>query len=581
VASIDELRNRIMSVHKLVAVETMEEDRVCSEIFNEFAEEADILTWTPSFPLNVVTQPIHFSIRNIEARVEVDDGPLEVIEYIAKTCTTIQEDGKPAKSDNRVKLFILRDMPIGGNQTPQGARIARRIKDILPVIGKVGIIIIGATIDVDPTLERDYHLIRWKLKNKDEHMEWARKRIESWKEAVETTLRDGNSRKTTWLGGDKIPLESAFKLDYSEKEMAEIGGSLTGLTETEANRSLSFSLKTFGELDPTVLSEAKMGIIEKSGMLEWFDPKDIPPVGGMDLLKEWLRKRGRAMNNPEAWEYGLPSPRGCILLGPSGSGKSLTAKNVARQWGLPLIKLEMGAVMDRWVGSSERNMRQILNILDSLHPLVLWLDEMEKALSGYQSSGVSDSGTFSRVFQQLLTWANDRESAIFLVATCNAMIGRDGSLLLPPELKRAGRFDAIFHVDIPCEEEAKEIVQIHIAHPRAGHQGRDPSMFDIDAIAAHCYKEQHRYTGAEYEAAWINALHAGYDDGVREPTTEDFLRELDKLRPVSYTEIESIRALREFGKDKCLQASSQMVRRVESSAKTGGLTTLSGMDIIN
>jgi len=253
--------------------------------------------------------------------------------------------------------------------------------------------------------------------------------------------------------------------------------------------------------------------------------------------------------------------------------KSLCSKAVAGTWGVPLLRMDIGRVMNKWVGGSEANMRAALTIIEALSPCCLWIDEIEKSLSGVQSSSFSDSGTFARVFSTLLTWCQEHTNPVFLVATCNAMIGSNNQLLIPPELHRKGRFDGIFFVGLPTIKESIEIFRIHISKPRADHKGRNPDDFDLEALASIAYKHgnsRYKYTGAEIEAAWLEAMYSAFYQE-REPNTDDVIKALHGTIPISYTMKDTMDRLLEFGTSKCMLASTDTDQVEEDGEATPGI----------
>ncbi len=316
-----------------------------------------------------------------------------------------------------------------------------------------------------------------------------------------------------------------------------------GLTGAEAERVFAQSVVHSGRklaIDlGAVLSEKKQ-IIRKSGLLEYYTPSEgMDAIGGLDVLKEWLRKRGRAFTK-EARDYGLPRPRGVLMLGVQGCGKSLTAKAVSRLWRLPLLRFDISRIFDRFIGSSEANMRHALGSAESIAPAILWIDEIDKAFSGTESSGVTDAGTTARIFGSFVTWLQESPALVFTIATANSI--RD----LPPELLRKGRFDEIFFVDLPCEAERTDILRIHL-----GKRDREPESFNVPHLA----RLTHGFSGAEIEQAIVSAMYDAFDEG-RQIETADIVRCVSEAVPLSRTMREEIDALREWARDRTRPASS-------------------------
>ena len=248
-----------------------------------------------------------------------------------------------------------------------------------------------------------------------------------------------------------------LKVDLDKDSREKLIKAALGLTLKEAENVIARTLVTRGALDAeavkVILTEKKQ-LIRKSGILEYYDHEEgLENLGGLEELKDWLLKRNTAFTE-KAREFGLPSPRGVLLLGVQGCGKSLTAKTVAALWRQPLLRLDMGSIFAGLVGSSEENMRKAIKTAESIAPAILWVDEIEKAFSGTQSSGQSDAGTTSRVFGTFLTWLQEKKKPVFVIATANNISQ------LPPELLRKGRLDEIFFVDLPSAAERTEIFKI-------------------------------------------------------------------------------------------------------------------------
>ena len=305
-----------------------------------------------------------------------------------------------------------------------------------------------------------------------------------------------------------------------------------GLTYEEASNVLAKSLVRYRDFDiDTILSEKK-AIIRKSGLLEFYETRDeFAHVGGLYVLKDWLRKRQGAFSQ-RARDFGLPVPRGILLIGVPGCGKSLTAKAVGALWRMPLLRLDVGKVFSGLVGSSEENIRKAIATAEAVAPAVLWLDEMEKGFSGVQSSGVSDAGTAARVFGSFITWLQEKSSSVFVIATANDVS------LLPPELLRKGRFDEIFFVDMPTMRERDEIFSIHLEKKK-----RDRERFDVDALI----DASRGFSGAEIEQAVISGLYDAFFEG-GDLSTERLITACREIIPLSTTMKERIDDLRDWAR---------------------------------
>ncbi len=329
-----------------------------------------------------------------------------------------------------------------------------------------------------------------------------------------------------------------------------------GLTAEEAENVFAKSLVQTGDFDiPVILSE-KEQIIRKSGVLEYYAAnEDMKEIGGLDQLKEWLNKRSKAFTR-EAREFGLPQPKGVLMIGIPGCGKSLTAKAISSLWQMPLLRLDVGKVFSSLVGSSEENVRKAIMTAESIAPSILWLDELEKGFSGMGSSGMTDGGTSARVFGTFLTWLQEKTSAVFVVATSNNISQ------LPPELLRKGRFDEIFYIDLPTKEEREEIFTIHL-----NKRNRPSKKFDVGKLAS----ITRGYSGSEIEEIVISSLYDAFDRGsdIDQKTLE---ASAGSMIPLSQTMQEEISTIREWAKLRARRATSgneddgnEKTRKIEMS----------------
>ncbi|MEB3829741.1 stress-responsive protein Ycf46 [Phormidium sp. CCY1219] len=319
-----------------------------------------------------------------------------------------------------------------------------------------------------------------------------------------------------------------------------------GLTKDEAEKVYRKAQVTSGKLTESeveiVLSEKKQ-LIRRNGILEYIEEDDtIDSVGGLEELKRWLRQRSNAFTE-RAREYGLPQPKGMLILGVPGCGKSMIAKTTSRLWGLPLLRLDMGRVYDgSTVGRSEANLRNALKTAESISPAILFIDELDKAFGGSGGSADSDGGTSSRIFGSFLTWMQEKTSPVFVMATANRVER------LPGEFLRKGRFDEIFFVDLPNDEERRAIFTIHLTKRR-----RDLDRFDIEQLA----KVSDGFSGAEIEQAVIAAMYEAFAQD-REFTQLDIIAAIKSTLPLSKTMTEQVSALREWARQRARPAASSV-----------------------
>ena len=343
---------------------------------------------------------------------------------------------------------------------------------------------------------------------------------------------------------DRVQQFKQIRIDLDVAGRERLLQAALGLTLNEAENVLAKILvqkqRLSGEDVAEVFAE-KQQIIRKSGLLEYCaSGETLDQVGGLAVLKDWLRKRTRAFTE-EARAFGLPAPKGMLLLGVQGCGKSLCAKAVSTHWQLPLLRFDMGRMFGSLVGSSEENVRRAIAVAESVAPAILWVDEIDKAFAGWQASGVTDAGTTARVFGTFITWMSEKTSPVFVVATANDISQ------LPPELLRKGRFDEIFFVDLPALEEREEIFRIHLAK-----RGRNPDAFDLAALA----QASQGFSGAEIEQAIISGLYDAFYAG-RDLTTADILEALRQTVPLARTMDEQISRLRAWAEGRARNASTR------------------------
>lgn len=336
----------------------------------------------------------------------------------------------------------------------------------------------------------------------------------------------------------------ALKLQLDAAGVDSMSANLRGLTEEEAERAISQALVMRYALCPETIADvldAKKQLLRHSGMLEFVEASDnMASVGGLENLKHWLGQRRGAWED-SAREFGLEPPRGMIILGVQGCGKSLCARAVAGEWKLPLVKFDTSAVYDKYIGETEKRIRKVFQVAEGLAPCVLWIDELEKVFAGSgPDSASADAGVSSRLLASFLSWMQDRKAPVFVAATCNNVT------VLPPELIRKGRFDELFFVDLPNQSERKQIFSIQLKKRK-----RNPADFDLDKVAT----AARGYSGAEIDAAVQGALYAAYSE--KTPlATESLIDALAHTVPLSTTRAEEIAALRKWAVTRAVAASA-------------------------
>lgn len=329
-----------------------------------------------------------------------------------------------------------------------------------------------------------------------------------------------------------VRLTAAIGQSLNEQFLAELVRSAQGLSMERIRRVLTKAIAQNGEIQPEdveLILEEKKQSIRQTQILDYYHTKEqISDIGGLDNLKEWLLRRGGAFSEA-ARAYGLPYPRGLLLVGIQGTGKSLTAKAIAHHWHLPLLRLDVGRLFGGLVGESESRTRQMIQIAEALSPCVLWIDEIDKGFAGMDGKG--DSGTAARVFGTFITWLAEKQSPVFVVATANNVEN------LPPEILRKGRFDEIFFVGLPTQAEREAIFTVHLnrLRPHSIHN------YDIKRLAY----ETPEFSGAEIEQTIIEAMHIAFSQN-RDFTTEDILTAASEIVPLARTARQQIESLQRW-----------------------------------
>lgn len=425
-------------------------------------------------------------------------------------------------------LFCLKDF----HPYLKNPQIVRKLKNTSFAIKNTrkNIILLGPILEIPDELEKEITVIDFDLPTYEEIKELLLSMIDFYK-------NDPN-----------------VEINLNESEIELLVKAAHGLTLSEAENVFARALaddKKLNAEDITMVLSEKVQIIRKTGILESIQPQEtFEDIGGLENLKRWVEKRKRAFTQ-EAKEFGLPDPKGILITGMPGCGKSLCAKAIANEWKLPLLRLDMGRIFSSLVGSSESNIRRAIKIAESLSPSILWIDEIEKGIAGTRSEG--DSGTASRVFGTLLTWMQEKTSPVFIIATANE-IDR-----LPPEFLRKGRFDEIFFVDFPTQKEREQIFKIHLKKRK-----RNPELYKIEEFA----KMSEGFTGADIEEVVISALYDAFSQG-RELTDEDIIQSIKRAVPLSQTMKEKISEIRQWANERAVMASIPDTKEKEKGVIAG------------
>lgn len=496
----------IRARYPLIYVVSWEEQRVIKEV-KQIAARLNKKVFEWSITMGLV--PAGTSIQSQKQKDTASQDPLVALD-------TVIEHVEPA-------LYVFKDFhPFLKAQNMSVIRRMREIAESLKNTYKT-IVIVSPTFQMPPDLEKDLTLYDYDLPSEND--------LRMLLDRIVEEIKDNPK----------------LKVELNDSVREQLIHAMLGLTLSEGENVLAKALvqnRSLNAASVEVINSEKKQIIRKSGMLEYYDAEeDINSVGGLDELKSWLKKRGAAFTD-RAREYGLPAPKGVLLLGVQGCGKSLMAKVVSNVWQLPLLRFDIGRVFGSLVGSSEENVRRVIKVAESVSPAILWLDEIDKAFRGSRSSGGStDGGTSARVFGTFLTWMSEKTKPVFVVATANDVSA------LPPELLRKGRFDEIFFVDLPCTSERKDIFKVHLLKRKF-----DPAQFDLEKLAL----SSSGYSGAEIEEAVVSAMFDAFYEN-KSLTTENILGSIAQTVPLSKTMSEDMDHLRDWAQGRTRLATSPTI----------------------
>ncbi len=513
----EELQKKVIANHPLIQIVSYEWRRIIGMLLKASQKTGrDVYLWSNIEGIKKISRD-ESTVREIT--VDKDkNGPVEAIEWFSEE----------VEKGNRM-LFVMEDIHKYINGNGNGVTIISAIKRAIRLDGEGTLLIVQHAPVVIPELDKYIYMLEIPLPDI---------------KIIETVIKEVKSK--TGMNDEQCPPE----------DIPYLANAALGLTEMEAKQTFMEIAKTEGHLlrdDIELIVKTKEQIIKKSGILEYFHHQEgFGDVGGLENLKEWLRKRKKGFD-PKARDFGLTPPTGVLLLGVPGCGKSLLAKAIASEWGLPLLKLDIGRVFAGIVGESEANIRKALQIAEGIAPDILWIDEIEKGLSGLESSGATDSGVTARVFGTVLTWMQEKQKPVFVVATANDISK------LPPELLRKGRFDEIFFVDIPGPDSRKAVWEIHLKK-RLSHR-YDKLLQERKLDIQKLVEASAGYTGAEIEEAINEALYTAYSDD-REVSTKDFVSALQLIYPISKTMPEVITNLRKWAKQRARLASDEEVENI-------------------
>jgi ATP-dependent 26S proteasome regulatory subunit len=497
----EEIETLIRARYPILYITSSEETRV-QQVVQDIARrrQKKLFEWT--YTTGIV--PAGTSIQSQKHRNAATKDPLMALDQVI-------EQVEPA-------IFLFKDFhPF---LTKNNFAVIRKLKDIALHLKNSfkTVVLVSPVLEIPAELEKEVTVLSFPLPSKDD-----------LGQLLDKIIDDVGQFKQV-----KIDLDAAGR----ERLLQAALGLTLGEAENVFAKIIVKDERLSGEDVNEVFAE-KQQIIRKSGLLEYYATHEtFSDVGGLAVLKDWLQKRVVAFTE-QARAFGLPAPKGILMLGVQGCGKSLCAKAVSSLWQLPLLRFDMGRMFGSLVGSSEENVRRAIAVAESVAPAILWVDEIDKAFAGSQGSGASDGGTTARVFGTFLTWLSEKTASVFVVATANDISQ------LPPELLRKGRLDEIFFVDLPSAAEREEIFRIHLAK-----RGRTPESFDIPCLA----EMSRDFSGAEIEEGIISALYDAFY-ARHELGTADVQEALTQTVPLAKTMDEQISRLRAWAEGRARNAS--------------------------
>ncbi len=503
----------------MIYLPTWEEERALKTLFRIGKDTAFIKTARVIFIWRITA-----GIELIENESEISTGgkiekdtvdPLKALEFI-------QKYDKPA-------LLVLLDFHVYFDSRKPESKVIRKIRDTVNMLkgGMVpkNVILLSPRLILPNELQKDITIVDFDLPD-----------YRDIKQSLKRIINDNR-------GNTKI------RFDLDENSSEELARAAQGLTLQEAENAFARAIVERGCLDKDsrdIIVEEKRQIIKKTGVLEYIQSDlNLDDVGGLGNLKKWLLKRNNSWQ-ARAAKYSLPAPKGVLITGVPGCGKSLTAKAISAMWKLPLLRMDVGKIFSGIVGSSEENMRNAIKTAEAAAPSILWIDEIEKGFSGVSGSG--DSGTSTRVFGTFLTWMQEKKNPVFVVATANNIHA------LPSEMMRKGRFDEIFFVDLPTTSERKAIFKVHLMRRLKDADVKGSFEWSEDALE-HLAAETEGFVGAEIENAVISGLFEAFCDN-RAIRMEDFDKAIANTVPLVVTQAEQISAIRTWANVRAVAATA-------------------------
>lgn len=517
-AGIHKSKHHIANLFKarfpIMYIQTWEENRVV-DMIREIAENQDIIKTLRK----VYVWSLSRGLLDLSAGNSIEQGTNDAIAAI-NHFIGLKENA----------ILIVKDIHIYFGNLANNV-IIRRLRDTADILAKgeylKNIVITSPVLQIPVELEKDITIVDFELPNSEEI-----------KSCLDSFINE-NWNETT--------------INLSEEDKLLFAKTAQGLTLHEAENAFARALVerkhlTAQEID--IIVEEKCQVIKKTGILEFVNSDlSIDDVGGLDNLKNWLRKRNNSWSDKAQRLYNLPAPKGILMTGVPGCGKSLTAKAMASLWNLPLLRLDIGKIFNKWLGNSEENIRKVIQTAEAVSPSILWIDEIEKGFSGLNGN---DDGTTKRIFGSFLTWLQEKTKPVFVVATANNIS------ILPPEMLRKGRFDEIFFVDLPNTDERITILKLHLTRMLNGSISKEFNVSDtlLNLLA----KKTEGFSGAEIEQVVISAVFEAFSED-RTLHEEDLLNAINNTIPLSVTQKEQIEDIRQWANTHAVLATGKCTQR--------------------
>jgi len=504
-----ELELLVRSRYPCVGLVSAEEER-CLRLVEAVGQRLGrkVYVWSQTRGWTIGGQPVDLASEAVGFR---DDEKRRKAGFIVDAIQQVIDDAR-----GRQVLLVFKDLPEFFDEP----KVVRKLLDLIATPDEHTVFFLATSTELPTLLEKEATLVDVPLPGESE-------------------LRDVLMLNLRQLARDH---KGTFQVSQSLVE--RVVRAALGLSERQADcvfRRAVTDDQEFDEEDLDLINQQKRQIIAKSGVLEFCEHSErLADVGGLDGLKTWLAQRQGAFLD-KARAYGLPQPKGVFLLGVQGCGKSLVSKAISAAWHMPLLRLDVGSLFSSFIGKTEENLRNSLRVAESIAPCVLWVDEIEKGFSGVSGSGNTDGGTTARVFGTFITWMQEKQAPVFVVATANSIED------LPPELLRKGRFDEIFFVDLPTPHERRDIFRIQLARKK-----RDPARYRLEDLA----RAADGFSGAEIEEAIVAAMYTAFAAD-REFTTEDVLAAMEETAPLSQTMADRIQHLRDWASKRARWATTQ------------------------